>query len=53
MKMTKALENGRRGSNNQKWQGLEQKEKVDVKTMVEAEDRRKEWEDISITGEKE
>ena len=35
------MENSRRGRNNQKWQGLEQKEKIDVK-LVEAEERRKE-----------
>ena len=41
MKTTKGMDNGNRGRNNQKWQGLEEKEKMDVKTLVEAEIIRK------------
>ena len=36
-----------------KWQGLEEKEKLDMKTLVESEGRKKTLEDTSITGEKE
>ena len=53
MKIPKGMEIGRRGKKNRKWQALEQKGKMDVKTLVEVIDRRKKWEDTSITAGKE
>ena len=41
IKMTNGTENGRRQRNKQKWKGLEEMEKMDVKKLVEAEDRSK------------
>ena len=39
--------------NNWKWKGLAQKEKkMDVKMLGEAEDKRKKWEESSITGKR-
>ena len=51
--MTIGMENGRRVRNNRKWLRTRAKgKKTDMKMLVEAEDRRKKWEDTSITGEK-
>ena len=36
------MEIGKRGWNNQKWQGLKEKEKMDMKTFVAAEIKGKE-----------